>query len=310
MNQKRYTNVERFKENYVDAIQKGDLIHVSEKLDGANSSFTYDSKTGTVKAFSRNKELSANNTLRGFYDFVMNLPTDFIKQVSENGRLVFFGEWLCPHGVKYPDEAYNHFYLYDIWDTETESWCTQDFVSAIYLTFINRGIVIFQPKCFYYGEFKNWEELSNFVGETAIGAMPCGEGIVIKNQSALNEKNRRLPIYIKMVSEKFAETHKPKVKITDSERLKQQEKDYQLASTIITKQRVQKFLNKFVDEGIIPEDWDKSSLGIIAKNLPSEIYNDCLKEEPETVSQIGNFGKICSKLSLELVKGVIINGVH
>ena len=45
--------------------------------------------------------------------------------------------------------------------------------------------------------------------------------------------------------------------------------------------------------------------GTIAKNLPRAIYNDCVKEEPETVAQIENFGKICGSLSMKLARGLI-----
>ena len=305
MKQKHYVDIERFKAKYDEAISVGDLIHVSEKLDGANASFTYDPETGTVKAFSRKNELSADNTLRGFYNFVKTLSVEVIRLMTNNGKLVFFGEWLCPHSVKYPDEAYYHFYLYDIWDTETETWYTQDEVLIVFCKLVTCGIDICQPKCFYYGEFKSWDELYKLVGKTAIGATPCGEGIVIKNQSVLDQKNRRLPTYIKIVSEKFAEVHKNKPKTVDPEVLKQREASRQLAATIVTEQRVQKFLNKFVDEGILPEDWDEHNFGTIAKTLPREIYNDCIKEEPETVSQIEDFGKICGKLSMELARSLM-----
>ncbi len=306
MKQKHYVDIERFKAKYDEAISVGDLIHVSEKIDGANASFTYDPETGTVKAFSRKNELSADNTLRGFYNYVQSMPLDFVKRVvTNNGKWVIFGEWLVPHSVKYPDEAYHHFYIYDIWDTENEIWCDQNFVNLMCSIFKLYSVDVRQPECFYYGKFNGWEELYKLVGKTAIGATPCGEGIVIKNQSVLDQKNRRLPTYIKIVSEKFAEVHKNKSKTVDPEVLKQREASRQLAATIVTEQRVQKFLNKFVDEGILPEDWDERNFGTIAKTLPREIYNDCVKEEPETTNQIEDFGKICGKLTMELVRSLI-----
>lgn len=88
---KSYVNIERFKEKYVDAIQKGDMIHCSEKLDGANASFTYDPSTNSIKAFSRKNELSPMNTLRGFYEWVTSIPVDLVKTVTDNGRLVILG---------------------------------------------------------------------------------------------------------------------------------------------------------------------------------------------------------------------------
>lgn len=302
---RKYLEIERFKEKYADAIQKGDIIHCSEKLDGAHGSFSYDKKSNSVVAFSRKTKLSPENNLRGFYEWVMSLPIDFIKKVTSYGNFIIHGEWLCPHGVKYPDEAYHHFYIYDIWDTENEIWCDQNFVNLMCSIFKLYSVDVRQPECFYYGKFNGWEELYKLVGKTAIGATPCGRGIVIKNQSVLDQKNRRLPTYIKIVSEKFAEVRKDKPKTVDPEVLKQREASRQLAATIVTEQRVQKFLNKFVDEGILPEDWDERNFGTIAKTLPREIYNDCVKEEPETTNQIEDFGKICGKLTMELVRSLI-----
>ena len=57
-----------------------------------------------------------------------------------------------------------------------------------------------------------------------------------------------------------------------------------IVETIATRARVEKNLNKLIDEGIIAEGYDMST---IAKNICKEVYNDCVKEEPETVEQAG-----------------------
>ena len=75
--------------------------------------------------------------------------------------------------------------------------------------------------------------------------------------------------------------------------------------TIITERRVVKAIEKMVEDDIIPVDWDEHNLGIIAKNLPRAIYNDCIKEEPEIVAQIEGFGKICAGISMEIARGLI-----
>lgn len=306
MVQKHYVDIECFKEKYMDAIGKNDIIHVSEKLDGAHSSFSYDKETNSVVAFSRKTKLSPENNLRGFYEWVMSLPIEVVKKITDNGRLIIHGEWMCPHTVRYPQEIYNHFYMYDVWDTIDEVWFCQPTVDVIYDILLRHDIAIRQPERFYYGVFKGWEHLYNFVGKTAVNAEPCGEGIVIKNQSVLNDKTRRLPTYIKIVSEKFTEVHKDRPKkILTPEELAEREAQFQLCESIVTKRRIEKFLDKFVDEGILPEDWDEHQLGVIAKNISRRIYEDCVKEEPETVAQIENFGKLCSKVSMDWVKEIL-----
>ena len=40
------------------AFQVGDIISITEKMDGANASIRYDEKEDVLRAFSRNNELS------------------------------------------------------------------------------------------------------------------------------------------------------------------------------------------------------------------------------------------------------------
>ena len=59
---------------------------------------------------------------------------------------------------------------------------------------------------------------------------------------------------------------------------------------------------KLVDEGILPENWGAKEMGIVAKNLPNEVYADCIKEEPEIVKQIDNFGKIVHSIVMGIAR--------
>jgi hypothetical protein len=66
--------------------------------------------------------------------------------------------------------------------------------------------------------------------------------------------------------------------------------------------------SSFRTEGIVPVDWDSKSMSLIAKNLPSEVYHDCMKEEPDTVKEIGeNFGKFASSLAMKIVRSELDN---
>ena len=69
---------------------------------------------------------------------------------------------------------------------------------------------------------------------------------------------------------------------------------------------MEKILNKLVDEGIIPEDWDEHNMSAIAKNLSKRVYEDCVKEESETVEQVGEFfGKIASSISMKIAREML-----
>ena len=44
---------------------------------------------------------------------------------------------------------------------------------------------------------------------------------------------------------------------------------------------------------------------VIAKNINTLAYNDCLKEEPDVVQSIEGFGKFCGSLTMEHVKTIL-----
>lgn len=64
-------------------------------------------------------------------------------------------------------------------------------------------------------------------------------------------------------------------------------------------------LHKLVDEDILPENWGAKEMGIVAKNLCTRIYEDCVKEEPEIVLKIENFGKITNSICMSIAKKFI-----
>ena len=169
-----------------------------------------------------------------------------------------YGEWLCPHTIKYPDDKYNNFYMYDVYDLEMQSYLPQDKVVAIAE---NLGLTM--VPIFYIGEFISWEHCMSFVGKSELGA-ESGEGIVVKSQTRLNDPDYRHPFYLKIVGEKFCETKAHgHIKQTNPDVLAKLEADRELAETIITEARVTKILHKMVDEGIIPSDWDNHDMGTI-----------------------------------------------
>lgn len=297
---KHYVDIERLKEKYAEGFKPGEHITITEKLDGSNSQILFDPETGTLKASSRRNELTPENTLQGFWNFVQTLDAESFSSILGD-RYIIFGEYLIPHTIKYPEDKYRKFYVFDIWDKDKEQYLPWDSVMLIARTFHLETVPIF-----YDGPFISWEHVYSFVGKTEMGAMPCGEGCVVKSQDRLGEKNSRLPAYVKIVSEQFSEVHKSKPhKEIDPEKIAAKQAMEELAATIVTERRVKKMIEKFTEDNLIPSDWDEKSLGAIAKILPKAIYDDCVKEEPETVAQIENFGKICGSLSMKIVRGLI-----
>lgn len=65
-------------------------------------------------------------------------------------------------------------------------------------------------------------------------------------------------------------------------------------------------LNKFVDEGVLPENWEAKEMSIIAKNIAKAVYEDCIKEEPDTVKQINDFGKTANSIAMRIARKILV----
>ena len=306
---KKYLDIERCKQKYAETFNVGEDIVIQEKIDGSNASIRYDEESGTLKAFSRRLELNADNTLNGFWDYVQTLNLDTFKEIL-GSRYIVFGEWMgAKHAIKYPENVYGKFWMFDVWDTQTEQYLPYEETRSFYDKLIACGNeenkFNFVP-VFYIGKFESWEKTSELVGRTEVGAEPTGEGIVIKRQNCLDSKSSRLPFYVKIVSEQFSEVHKSKKqRAIDPEAIAKKEANLALAATIVTPQRVQKMIYKFIEDGLLPQDWDEHNLKDISKILPNAIYQDCVKEESETVQQVEDFGKVAAKLSMSIVRDLI-----
>ena len=298
MEHKKFMDIQRIKEGIVDGFQNGDHIIIQEKIDGANAAIRYDSENDCIVAQSRKNLLNISNNLRGFFEWTQTLDKDKVKEVIGDNILIF-GEWLVPHTVRYPDDKYNQFYVYDAYNTETGEYLPQTEVKSIAAK-LNLNYV----PVFYEGEFTDWNFCYQFVGKTEMGG-EYGEGIVVKNQSKLNDANCRNPFYIKIVTEKFQETKRQKVKVVDPDKLRENEENIELCKTIVTEARVTKILHKLVDEGMLPENWGATEMGIVAKNLTKRVYEDCMKEEPETTAKISNFGKVANSICMGIARSFI-----
>ena len=297
---KHYMDIQRLKVSFVDGFQKGDYIYIQEKIDGANFSIKYDAASDTVKAFSRKQELNEMNTLRGAWNFAQSLDKEKVAEVLGD-NVILFGEWLVKHSVPYPAERYNQAYFYDAFDTAIGEYLPQNLViSIVELLGLNYVPI------FYIGDFISWDHIKSFIGKTELGG-EYGEGVVVKNITRLNDPNNKLPFYVKLVGEKFAETkgHKEGKRL-DPALVAEREMTLGAVENIVTRARVQKMLHKFVDEGIIPEDWDETTMGTIAKNMGKAIYADCVKEEKETVDAVGaEFGRLANSIAMKNVKEIL-----
>lgn len=308
-NMKHYIDIQRLQVKYSDFVSVGDEIVVEEKVDGANASFTYNPDADKIVAYSRRNALNETNTLQGFWEWTQRLPKQAVAIATNYGRYVLFGEWTAKHTIVYPERFTKKFFMFDVWDTVDECWLSFEDVLAIYqglsyAIMASMETIYFVP-VLYQGQFISWDHLNELVGTSDLEAQPTGEGIVIKNQTRLNDPNSRLPFYIKIVAEKFSEVHKDHKKPVDPEELKKKETLRNLVGTVVTRRRTEKILQKLIEDNIIPEDWDETNMGIIAKNINKLMYADCLKEEPDTVQAVEGFGKFCGSITMDHVRTIL-----
>lgn len=310
---KKFLDIEHINALNISNFKVGDNIVIQEKIDGANAAIRYDSETDSLVAQSRKNILNISNNLRGFFDYVCSLDKQAVKRALGD-NLILFGEWLVPHSVPYPSDKYNHFYVYDVYDLSVNMYLLQKDVYEI-----TKRLGLTYTPVFYEGTFESWDKCKEYLGQTRLGG-EYGEGIVVKNQDVLNRiLNKRLdtngseleisnydyksPFYLKIVCDQFRETKSVKKrKEKTAEEIELENNSLALAETIITRARVDKMINKFVDEGIIPEQWTSLDMKTIVQNLPKRIYEDCVKEENEMVNQIPMFSKLCNKISMAHAK--------
>lgn len=299
MKHKSYMDIKVASSATINGFEVGDHIVIQTKVDGANAAIRYDPETDSIVAQSRKNILNTSNTLRGFYEFTQLLDKDMIKEVL-GANLILYGEWLVSHSVSYPENAYKDFYVYDIYDTEKNEWAPQWRVMMtarlLHLPYI---------KTWYEGEFISWEHCKSFLPNSAYGEVEQ-EGIVVKNMTKLNSLDNHEPFYVKIVNTRFKEKMERKEKKAQSpEQIAFEEEENNKTKTIVTPARVEKLLNKLVDEEIIPENWGATHMTTIARNIPKNVVEDCIKEEPEIVATIDNFGKRANSITMKIVKDIL-----
>ena len=285
------------------AFEPGDIIQITTKIDGANASIAWDETTSKLEIFSRTNLLNSPGALRGFYDYVkteIEPKTDW----SIYKDFVFFGEWCVGHTIKsYNKEWFNKWRVYDIWCKSTGCYVSQEQVKAIC-----KQLSLNYIEELYYGPFISWDHCRSFLSKsTAYG--PEQEGIVIKNQSKLNNENNKAPAYLKIVNECFKESqHSKKDKKTlDPEVEAAKAEAVKLAASIVTEARVRKLILKLVDEGLVPAELQPKDMGTVMKQLPKRCFDDCLKEESETVKQLGEFaGKFIAAEAAKQARKIVV----
>lgn len=273
---KKYTDVVRYGKNGTqDVLNKGDYITITEKIDGANASFTYDNESDIgVTGYSRNNSIGLENTLRGYYDWIVRNIVPIKDKLNKNYR--YYGEWLVSHKVVYKPDQYQNFYMFSIWDEEKSEYLSDDIVKSE-----AERLGLQTTTYFYEGEYISFEHIMSFVGKSnRTTIQDTGEGVVVKN---VNYKDRYgNQMFVKLVSERFAEVQKQK--LPKNPNVVSEYKD--IIDAIVTKPRVEKLISKFVDEGLLDENYGIENIGTILKHIGTRTFDDVKKEESDLIKDI------------------------
>lgn len=297
---KKYTDIIRYgKASTNGVIQEGDYIGITEKLDGANASFCYDDTNDElgISCYSRNTPVNESNRLRGFYDFVLNNIVSIKDELNPNYR--YYGEWLVSHKVQYKPEAYQNFYMFSIWDDEKQQYLSDDIVISE-----AERLGLKTVPYLYRGKYISFEHLMGLVGKSDLALEPnTGEGIVVKNASYFDVHGKQ--IFVKLVSEKFAEVQKQK--LPKNPNVNQKEVD--LVKSVLTIARVEKLIHKLVDEGQLKEDFEIEDMGIILRLLGNKVYDDIMKEEADLFKDYESdvIKRIVGKNTPNIIKEILKN---
>lgn len=274
---KKYTDIIRYgKASTQGVIQEGDIISITEKVDGANASFTKDDENPIgVSCYSRRLALSEENTLQGYYKWVQDNIVPMKNDLHPNYR--YIGEWTTPHKIQYKEEYTKTFLLFSIWDEDTEQYLSDKIVQSE-----AKRLGLQTVEYFYYGEFISYEHMSSFIGRSNITKEPnAGEGIVVKNVDYFDKHGKQ--VFVKLVSERFAEVQKQK--LPKNPNINQ--KGVGMIKSVLTKPRVDKLMHKLVDEEIIDrEDFTIENMGKLLKLLGDRVLEDMIKEESEILANI------------------------
>ena len=296
---KKYMDIIRFgKSGTTQAIQEGTHISITEKLDGANASFTYDKEaTNGVQAFSRRQVLDEEESLNGFFQWVQTNIAPIKENLVKNYR--YYGEWLVKHSVTYNPTYYRNFYLFSVWDEDKEEYLSDEVVKQE-----AERLGLKTVPFLYEGEFISFEHIMSFVGKSNMTLEPNkGEGVVVKDATYKNRYGHQL--FVKFIATEFSEVAQQKVHNVDTELLASLQK----VDMVATKNRTEKMLLKLVDEGIIPSDYSlKKDMGLILREMNLAIYDDIMKEESDELEGLDEktIRKRISKVIPTQIRGILV----
>jgi hypothetical protein len=263
----KYPHLERFGASEVESIEVG-TTYVFPKLDGTNAS-VWAADDYSIKAGSRNRELSLEEDNAGFYAAMLQ-SNRVQAYLLEHPWHILYGEWLVPHSLKtYVDTAWRKFYVFDVYNTITEKFIPfdkyeegmkaygLDYLAPIAI--VKNGSIETYTTCLD----KNTMLIKDGAG--------VGEGIVIKNYDFVNKYGR--VTWAKLVTNEFKEAHHKEMgaPLIGGEIVEEK-----IVTKLVTQSLVDKVVAKIINE----------QGGWSSKNIPqliNTVFYDLIREDAWTM---------------------------
>ena len=233
-------HIERLNTKQTRGILDG-KVHVFTKIDGTSGRIGFESHK--VIFGSRQNILDATDN-QGFKATMLSFYSEKIFPIFSEYDIVLYGEFLKPHTIRnYNNDAWNKFYIYDVWDNETVDWMPYEEYAPI----LTEYGIDFIPPIGIYDEFTT-EDLSyclenaNFLLKEEFHGY--GEGIVIKRYGFKNDYGNT--VWAKVIGEEFlsASHHKGK----QVKEIVNYDNEHNFVTKVFTDPSIEKEIWKFIND--------------------------------------------------------------
>jgi len=291
---RQYMHLVKFGMTEVEGIEFG-KVYIFPKIDGTNASTWLCEPLSIIEAGSRTRGLSEESDNAGFYSWVVQ--QQHLKQFhAAYPKLRLYGEWLVPHTFKgYREDAWRKFYVFDVYNDETQTYLSYDQYQPILEQF---GVDYIPPlaiiKNASYDNFLKYLNENKYLcpdnGEP-------GEGIVIKNYDYYNRFERQ--VWAKIVRQEFKEQHYKTMGAPEINSSMMNEE--RIVDTTVTLALIDKTMAKIVNgrqmQGQLGTVWNSKMI----PELLNRVFYDVVTEEFWDAWKDIDFGTVNGKTLRALV---------
>lgn len=288
----KYLHLERLGVSEVNGILKG-KVYIFSKIDGTSGRIT--SEEGKLVFGSRGRILDGSDN-QGFKATMLSFYVHKLQALFEKNNVTLYGEFLKPHSIRYyKEDAWNKFYVYDVWSKGENRWLTYEEYQPIMEEFE----VAYIPLMGTYENFNT--ETMNECLQNANFLLPedkfgQGEGIVIKNYEFKNNWGRT--VWAKIVQSEFKEMAQHKGKITKE--INDYKNENAFVDNMFTETVIEKEIWKVINSN--GGTFQNTLMGVVLKTTHDEIIGEANVNKD---AYLGVDMRKCTSLAYMKIKKVL-----